>query len=239
MASWTKTPLKPTSKPKYVVPTQRNEHGMPKLYLEGEVQEKFCELYPKHCTRKIMAWFGLSFSTVHRFAKELHLQKDMVAIRKEQGRQIKKTCEANGYYDSIRGKKPSEACMQAMRKKMAEGYHPLLQLKKDNPRRYKKLMQKRSEARKKLIQQERRRQELALTRRTNLYIPVNPLSHAAYSHKHAMIKDCNYYAVKGDPQSVYWDSQTKRSARREATAIRHGLRVVQGDEETETETNNL
>ena len=235
MVSWTKTPLKPTSKPKYIVPTCHSKHGMPKYYLEGEVQEKFCELYPKHCTRKIMAWFGLSFSTVYRFAKELHLQKDMVAIRKEHGRQIKKTCEANGYYDSIRGKKPSEACMQAMRKKRAEGYHPLLQLKKDNPRRYKMLMKKRSEARKKLIQQERRRQELVLKRHTKLYLPFNPLSHTACTHKHAMIKECNYFAVPEHSDWVCYDSQTKRSERREATAKRHGLRVVQGDEETETD----
>lgn len=237
--SWNKIPLiKPACKPTYVVPKHRNEHGLLKHYLEGEVKDRFVQLYPKHCNRKLMALFGLSYSTLYRFAKELHLQKDMVAIRKEQGRQIKKTCEANGYYDSIRGKKPSEACMQALRKKWAEGYHPLLQLKKDNPRRYKILMKKRSEARKKLIQQERRRMELVLTRHTNLYIPLNKLSRKAHYHKYAMIKDCNYYAVKGDPWHIYWDSQTKRSARREATAIQHGLQVVQGEEE-EAKTNNL
>lgn len=45
-----------------------------------------------------------------------------------------------------------------------------------------------------------------------------------------MIKMHNYFA---DPDHVTWvcyDSQTERSPRMEATAMRHGLRLVEGDE---------
>ncbi len=211
--------------------------GTMQYYLEGELQKKFIEKYPKHTNLQLMTWFGISLNTLQRFKRVYGLTKDLKAVRKIQARNVKKTCEKNGYYDSLRGKPLSEACREGARKKRTEGFHPLLQLKKDNPRRYKMLMKKRSEARKKLIQKERRRQELVLTRHTKLYMPVKPLSHTARAHKYAMIKKRNYFAVQGDPQSVYWDSQTKRSARREATAIRHGLRVVQGDEQ-ENNLNN-
>ena len=47
-----------------------------------------------------------------------------------------------------------------------------------------------------------------------------------YLHKYAMIKACNYFADPlGDPHIICYDSETQRSARREATAARHGLKV--------------
>ena len=62
-------------------------------------------------------------------------------------------------------------------------------------------------------------------------IPSSPLSHSASSHKHAMIKACNYFADPlGDPHIICYDSETQRSARREATAAKHGLKVVEADE---------
>ena len=46
-----------------------------------------------------------------------------------------------------------------------------------------------------------------------------------------MIKACNYFADPlGDPYIICYDSETQRSAQREATAVRHGLKVVEADE---------
>ena len=62
-------------------------------------------------------------------------------------------------------------------------------------------------------------------------IPSSPLSHRASSQKHAMIKFCNYFADPlGDPHVICYDSETQRSAQREATAAKHGLKVVEADE---------
>ena len=45
------------------------------------------------------------------------------------------------------------------------------------------------------------------------------------------IKCCNYFADPlGDPHIICYDSETRRSARREATAAKHGLKVVEADE---------
>lgn len=228
----TKTPNKPTTVAKWQVPMQPNpKSGVKEYYLEGELKERFCKLFPKNSNRRMMAWFGISFSTVQRFKREFGLEKDMKAIRKQHAKDIKKICERNGYYASIRGKAPSEACLEATRQLRAAGFHPMKQLKANNPRKYKRLMQKKSEQRKELWRKERLRQKYDLDRQTSFHIPLNPLSHSASSHKHAMIKCCNYFADPlGDPHIICYDSDTQRSARREATAAKHGLKVVEADE---------
>ena len=208
-----------------------SKSGVKEYYLEGELKERFCKLFPKNSNRRMMAWFGISFSTLQRFKHEFGLEKDMQAIRKQQAKDIKKICEKNGYYASIRGKAPSEACLEATRQLRASGFHPIKQIKATNPRKYKRLMRKKSEQRKELYRKEQLRAFYGLERQTNLRIPSSPLSHSASSHKHAMIKSCNYFADPlGDPHIICYDSETQRSARREATAAKHGLKVVEADE---------
>ena len=228
----TKSPLKPTTPAKWQVPMRPNaKSGMMEYYIEGELKERFCKLFPKNSNRRMMAWFGISFSTLQRFKREFGLEKDMKAIRKQQAKDAKKICERNGYYDSLRGKAPSEACMEGARKLRAEGFNPMKQLKANNPRKYKRLMRKKSEQRKELWRKERLRQKYDLDRQTSLHIPLNPISHRASSHKHAMIKCCNYFPdPDGDPHIICYDSETQRSERREATAAKHGLKVVEADE---------
>ena len=228
----TKTPLKPTTVAKWQVPMRPNEKsGVKEYYLEGELKERFCKLFPKNSNRRMMAWFGLSFSTLQRFKREFGLEKDMKSIIRQQAKDTKRICEKNGYYASLRGKKPSEACFDGARRLFASGFHPMKQLKATNPRKYKQLLRKRSEQRKELYRKEQLRAFYGLERQTNLRIPSNPMSHRATAQKHAMIKICNYFADPlGDPHVICYDSETRRSARREATAAKHGLKVVEADE---------
>lgn len=228
----TKTPTKPTAPAKWQVPMRPHPRkNVMEYYLEGELKERFCQLFPKNSNRRLMEWFGISFSTLQRFKRELGLEKDMRSIRKQLAKDVKKICEQNGYYDSIRGKAPSEACMEGARKLRASGFHPMRQLKANNPRKYKRLMRKKSEQRKEIWRKERLRQDYGLERKTHLHIPVSPLPHKAYGQKHAMIKECNYFADPlGDPRVICYDSQTRRSARREATAEKYGIRVVEGED---------
>ena len=228
----TKTPLKPTIAAKWQVPMRPNEKsGAKEYYLEGELKERFCKLFPKNSNRRMMTWFGISFSTLQRFRRELGLQKDMRAIRKQLAKDIKKTCEKNGYYDSLRGHAPSEACQEAARKMWAEGFHPMKQLKATNPRKYKLIMRKRSELHKEIVRKERMRMVYGLERRTKLRLPLNSLTHAASACKYMMIRKCNYFAdPDGDSHIICYDSETQRSARREAIAAKYGLKVVEADE---------
>ena len=228
----TKTPLKPTTPAKWQVPMRLHQGmGVMEYYLEGELKERFCKLFPKNSNRRMMTWFGLSFSTMQRFKREFGLEKDMKAVRKQQAKDIKKICERNGYYASIRGKAPSEACMEATRQLRASGFHPMKQLKANNPRKYKQLMRKKSEQRKELWRKEKLRAFYGLDRQTKLRIPAAPMSRRATAQKHAMIKFCNYFAdPDGDPHIICYDSETQRSERRETTAAKHGLKVVEADE---------
>lgn len=228
----TKTPLKPTTPAKWQVPKRPHpEKSVQEYYLEGELKERFCKLFPKNSNRRMMTWFGISYFVLHRFRRELGLKKDMRSIRKQHAKDVKKICERNGYYDFIRGKAPSEACMEAARKRRAAGFHPMKQLKANNPRKYKRVLRKKSEQRKELWHKERLRSTYGLERKTDLRIPIIPLSRKASSQKHAMIRACNYFADPlGDPHIICYDSETQRSARREATAARHGLKVVKADE---------
>ena len=228
----TKSPLKPTTPAKWQVPMRPNaKSGVKEYYLEGELKERFCNLFPKNTNRRMMTWFGIGFSTLQRFKREFGLEKDMKSIIRQQAKDTKRICERNGYYASIRGKAPSEACLEATRQLRAAGFHPMKQLKANNPRKYKRLMQKKSEQRKELWRKERLRQKYDLDRQTSLHLPLNPLSHRASSQKHAMIKCCNYFPDPlGDPHIICYDSETQRSARREKTAAKHGLKVVEADE---------
>ena len=228
----TKSPLKPTTVAKWQVPMRPNpKSGMKEYYLEGELKERFCKLFPKNSNRRMMTWFGISFSTLQRFKHEFGLEKDMKSIIRQQAKDTKMICERNGYYASIRGKAPSEACMEAARQLRAAGFHPIKQLKANNPRKYKRMLRKKSEQRKELWRKERMRMVYGLERRTKLRLPLNSLTHAASACKYMMIRECNYFAdPDGDSHIICYDSQTRRSEKREATAIRHGFTIVEGED---------
>lgn len=225
----TKTPRKTDREAKYQLPMRVNpRHGKKEYYFTAELEAKFRGLYPIHSNRRIMAWFGISFSTTQKFKKKLGLKKNMKAIKKEQARDIKKICEKNGYYDSIRGRRPSEATIEATKRMWAEGFHPMHALKEKNPRRYRKVCEKRGQARREIFRKERLRMKYGLERKTKLRVPLQKLSHAAYSQKNSMITYNNYFADENHTDWVCYDSETRRSAKREATAIRHGLKIVEG-----------
>lgn len=87
-------------------------------------------------------------------------------------------------------------------------------------------MQKKSEQRKELFRKERLRVKYGLEQKTRLHVDL--MSHRASAQKYLMIKQCNYFADPGHVDWICYDKETKRSERREATAVRHGLRVVEG-----------
>lgn len=223
----TKTPRKTDGEAKYQLPMRVNpRHGKEEYYFTAELEAKFRRLYPIHSNRRIIAWFGISFSTTQKFKKMLGLKKNMKAIKKEQARDIKKICEKNGYYDSIRGRRPPEAAIEATKRMWAEGFHPMRALKEKNPRRYRKVCEKRGQARRELFRMEWLRMVYGLERKTKLRL--KKMSHAAASQKNSMITHNNYFADEEHPLWVCYDSETRRSPKREATAIRHGLKIVEG-----------
>lgn len=204
--------------------------GSMQYYLEGELKEKFCKLFPIHSNRRLIKWFGISYSTIQRFKRELGLEKDMKAIHKELARDVKRINERNGLYESFRNRKPSPAAIEATRRMRAEGFNPIMICKERNPRKYRQALRKRVASHKETIRKERARVLFGLPQRTKIRVSFNPLTQRASHHKWAMIHHCNYLPDPDHPSCVCYDSEPKRSARREATAVRHGLHVVAADE---------
>ena len=68
-----------------------------------------------------------------------------------------------------------------------------------------------------------------MDQKTKIRIPITKMTRKAVAQKHCMIKHCNYFADYDHPSWVCYDSETIRSPRREATAVKHGLRVVAGE----------
>jgi hypothetical protein len=207
-------------------------NGVKTYVLEGELKKKFIKLFPKNSNRRMMEWFGISFSTVQRFKNELGLKKDMKAIRRQQIMDVKKTCEENGYYDSLRGKPVSEACQEGRRRLFESGFCPLKALKKKNPRRYKAFLLRSSEAHKEVWRKERLREEYGLERKTKLNLSQRPMKSAAASFKNMMTHRLNYFSVPGHPWWIAYDSETNRSERSEATARKHGFEIIEGEDDT-------
>lgn len=218
-------------KPKYPIPQKPHPTaGVLTYYLEGEIKDKFIELYPTHTHPELMKLFGVCHATISRFARKLGLQKNMKVIWRKQAKAAKKTCTENGYYASLRGRRPSEAVFEGARRLRAEGFSPLAVYKQRHPRKYKRMIKERSEKRKELIRRDRLRMEYGLPRLTKIRLKEKPLSHAASVQKWSMIHKKNYFADPDTPDCICYDSKTDRSPRMEATARKHGLSVVAGEE---------
>ena len=224
----TKTPIlaEIVGNPKYPVPT-RLVHGVKTYYLTPELEVHFVRLFPVTMNRDMMRIFGISFATVQRFKRKLGLQKKMKTIRHKQAQWAKKICEQNGWYDSLRGKAPSDACLEASRKKRAEGFHPMKALRQKNKRRYDRICKQRSELRKELMRKERLRVDWGLGQNTNIYLPYDP-----YDRKRATFrttcKQVGYIPgnprIKAERWTIFYNANTKRGAIREKHGIELGFK---------------
>lgn len=216
-------------KRRFVVPIVHGKNGALTCKLTPEQEEAFRKYFPIRFNRDIMEMFGLSFTTVHRLAREMGLKKNMKVIQHKHAMHNKKVCEQNGYYDSIRGKQVSEACKEGMRRKWAEGFHPLKQIKEANPRRYKALMKKRSEDRKEVIRKAKRRLEIGLPPGTNLHIPVYDYSRTQTLQRHYAKKQGYIVGSKrensGERYIIYYTKDTIRGERFEKNLEKNGFTV--------------
>ena len=232
----TKTPVKSeiTGKARYQCPMCLR-HGQDAYYLTPELEAHFRRLFPITMNRDMMRLFGISFSTLQRFKREFGLEKKMKIIRHKQAQLAKRICEANGYYDSLRGKPVSEACIEASRKKRAEGFNPWQQLRKTNIRKYRKCMQQKSEQRKELLRRERTRVNWGLEQYTNLHVPFYP-----YGKNRLTFRSCckakGYIPgdarIESERWIIYYNEDTIRGRIREKNGEALGFKFVNSNPKT-------
>ena len=224
----THTPTKAeiVGKPRYQVPT-RLVRGVKTYYLTPELEAHFRRLFPITLNRDMMRLFGLSFVTMQRFKRQLGLTKNKKVIIRKQAEVCKKVCEENGWYDSLRGKAPSEACQEAARLKRESGFNPWLTLKKQNRRKYNRLMVKRSEQRKAAMRRDRLLIDWGLTPHHNFVLPYDP-----YGRKRATFRNTCKRAgyipgkarIQAERWTIYYDQNTRRGSIRERNGERLGFR---------------
>ena len=209
--------------------------------LTDEQEAWFRKWFPEVENSVIAEASGMSLNVLHKFARQYRLtksEKGLKGIKRRQAAHVKKLCEANGYYDSLRGRQPSAACVEATKKRWQEvregkREHPIKALKRTNPCKYKRKMQKKSEERKELIRKERRRDLYGLERKTNLRLPMNKYTKRQVSHRYNALKR-GYYVMldcsegSGERYNIYYNEETKRSQYFERNLIKDGFNVVQG-----------
>lgn len=209
--------------------------------LTDEQRAWLCKWFPEEENSRLMAASGISHSTLHRFARELGLtksEKGWKRIKKIHAAHVKRLCEKNGYYDSIRGKQPSEACRKAtaqMWQDIRDGKreHPARIMKRKNPRKYRKWMQRRSEERKETIRKEKRRVLYGMERKTRLScIVICPYTKRQVSHRYNALKrgyivmeDCTEQG--GERYNIYYDDQTQRTSIFEKNLLKDGFKIKQ------------
>lgn len=175
-----------------------------RIILEGEAREAFVSLYPTHYNRELSEWFGVSCTTVCALGRRMKLKKD----RKYQAR--------------LR--------FEEMKRRLGIDNLPLSAFHREHPEEFRRICIENGRRRSQLADSERRRLALGFEQRTRMHIVVKRLSGRARAQKSEMVRFRNYFAVEEHPSWVCYDSETRRSPRREATAVKNGLRIVAADE---------
>lgn len=215
-----------------------------KAYVLTEEQKEWMRRwFPEEENSRIRKASGMSHSTLHRFARELGLtksEKGLHRIKKRQAAHVKRLCERNGYYDSIRGRKPSEATMAGtarMWQDIRDGKreHPAVIMKRENPRKYRQWMKRKSEERKKTIRLEHARLIYGLERKTNLKcVVIQKYTRSQTCHRsnalkrgYIIMEDCS--EGSGERYNIYYDGETQRAPIFENNLRKDGFKVLPFD----------
>lgn len=209
------------------------------VVLTDEQREWLARWFPEMPNALLLKASGMSHSTMHRFARELGLvksEKGRRRIIRYQAKICKQVNEANGYYDSLRGRPCSEATRQGtaqMWQDIREGRreHPFAIMKRRSPARYRKYMQRKSEERRETIRKETRRMLYGLERQTRLKcIVLRPYTKRQTSHRYNALKrgyivmaDCSEQS--GERYNIYYDQDTQRAPLFEKHLVEDGFAI--------------
>ena len=199
------------------------------------------EYFPKTENSRICKAMGTSIATMHRIARLHHLTKSAEgfhAIKVRQGRRIARRLNSTGYYASLRGKAPSQAALDGFQRYVhSEAYkHPLKLLKEKHPKKYRALMKAKSEQRKAVITEERKRIRLGLRRKTTIHLPVTNYTTSQLNRRVNALKRGYIIPDRTDYENrwcIWYDDETERSRIFERNLKGDGFKVLPlpGDED--------
>ena len=223
----------------YLRQGQQFVHRVTTIILTAEQEDWLRTYFPMIENKRLMKLSGLSDGALHRFARELDLKKSeegMHAIKKRQAAHIKRLCQKNGYYDSMRGRPAPEEFLKAnlkMWQEIREGKreHPIAKMKREHPRKYRSWQKRKSEERKELARKERLRMKYGMPRKTKIKILSNPYTKAQVMHRCNALRRGYFYAEDcseggGFRYDIYYDDNTQRNERFEKNLVKDGFKVL-------------
>ena len=184
--------------------------------------------FPNTPNPEIMQRIDISEGTIYRIARR-YLSLMRRANLKEASRKCK---ELGGYKENAEHAKAMWEKTKMRPREEWPGYKPGLkpwQQPGMTRRKYVRGRQKAEETMRHQRKMERFRIMSGEKQQTKLKVCRN-ITRRASIHKYMMIKDCNYFAIEGEVNTICYDEQTRRSMKREATARRLGLKVEAADE---------
>ena len=189
---------------------------------------------------EIMARFNIGESTLHRCARKYGLKKSNVFMKKAQRENAEKgyeVCLDHGVYEQNAEytRKQWEEWKKLPREQWPGrkvGVKPQHQ-PGVSTRRYNKRIKEGFEKRRQTVKRERARLLYGLEQKTSLKL-TKIMTHKMSAHKHAMIKQCNYFPDEEHHTWLFYDNETTRSVRREAHAVKLGLKVYPSDDYNES-----
>lgn len=206
-----------------------------KYFLDHNQEEWLRTWFPETENSRLMKASGMTHSTLHRFARLYGLTKSkrgLHHIMKRQAKAANRTKERNGYYDSLRGKAPTEACMRSYQEYLkSDRYkHHLQILKERNPWRYAARRKAMSEHRKALIRREKARVVYGLPMKTNLHrmVTIKPYTRLQTFHRYSALKrgyilmaEC--HEGSGYRWKIFYDENTRRMPIFERNCVADGF----------------
>ena len=211
--------------------TRMPPHG--KITLNEEQEAWLRKWFPRIENSRLMDASGLTHDSLHRLARARGLKKSakgLAGIKKRQAAHIKKVCEENGYYASMRGKAPCKACRDAWEEyRRSDRYkQPIAILRDTNPRKFKKYLKRRSEIQKENWQKETRRLVLGLERKSKLKVVFKPYTKSQLCRRNNCLKfgyflSTDHSEQGGERYIIYYDDNTQRRERFEKNCIADGF----------------
>ena len=219
---------------KFPEPVPVSKQGQ-KIVLNEAQLEWLAKWYPICRNEQIREATGLKSSTLARLRRKNGISKTksmMLKAARANGKKGARALRKNGYYDSLKGRKPTPAMIAGFQRyRESDNYLPTWEIvKRKNPRKYRQLVKKMSEGRKALFKSERLREAYGLPKKTKLR--TTAYTRSQISHRYNALR--RGYLL-GDAQlerwCIFYDEQTERSMRFEKNLIKDGFKILPNDED--------
>lgn len=214
---------------------RRIAHGAVKL--DAEQEAWLIKWFPVTENKRLSKAMGISIDALRDYARRLGVkgksEAGLRAITERAAKASAKTNERNGNFARKRGKRPSDATIEGLRRRWKEVHDglklsPVEIMKEKDPEGFAEKMRMKGEKIKELYKKEQRRIIYGLSRHTNLNIVLKKYTRSQVHHRNNALKrgyllDTDCSEGSEGRYTIYYDEETRRSAKFESNCIKDGF----------------